>query len=630
MIRKAMLLVGGLLTVAGAMAQTPDIPKVYSGITVNQAGKLGYRNDKGAFWPLANGEPDFTLSQMRGQIAGTDKGLVFDFQHDSLSGTLYYGFRDPETYQYPHPVFFKQTQAIEAGKATVNIADAFDGKYDMVGWQEKGYGTLGYRVTNDQGEILYDGKITFGRKENGRFYADTCLRRGPFVQNLQPDGATIMFETNKPVKAEVRADGKTFQSAGKRRHHEIELSGLSADKQYAYHVHVGNRSWSYQFRTAHQKGSEKAFTFAYASDSRAGQGGGERNIHGANAYIMKRIAALAEQEDAAFMQFTGDLVNGYETNAGGMKLEYANWMRSIEPFAHYLPTYVAPGNHEAYVNRFDNNTKYGITVDKFPFDKYSAETMFSQHFDNPDNGPDSEDGSIYDPEKGEQNFPDYKETAFHYTYGNVAVIALNSDYWYAPSLGAVPGTSGNLHGYIMDQQLTWLEEVLKQYEGNPGIDHIFLTLHTPFFPNGGHVDDDMWYNGSNEPRPVVNGRKVETGIIQRRDQLLELLVNRSEKVRAILTGDEHNYNRLPITNDMPRYPEGYDREKISLTDTIWQINNGAAGAPYYAKEKTPWMDRVRNFTTQNALVLFHVDGESIKVEVVNPDTLEVFDTFKLN
>jgi len=30
------------------------------------------------------------------------------------------------------------------------------------------------------------------------------------------------------------------------------------------------------------------FTFAYTSDSRAGSGGGERNIYGVNAYIMKK------------------------------------------------------------------------------------------------------------------------------------------------------------------------------------------------------------------------------------------------------------------------------------------------------------------------------------------------------
>ena len=620
----------GILLLMTSLAQAQEVPAVYNNITTNEAGELGYRNNKGALWPLANGEPRYTLNQMRAEIKGTDEGLRFDLLNDSLSGTLYYGFRDPSTYQYPHPVFFKQTQPLKAGKATINIAEAFDGKYDMVGWEDKGYGTLGYRVTNAQGEILYDGKITFARNKEGQFYPDTCLRRGPFVQNLQPDGATMLFETNEPVKAEVEVNGQIFRSQAAQRHHEVVITGLAADQEYDYTVHVGDRSWDYHFQTAQKTGNDEAFTFAYASDSRAGQGGGERNIYGANAYIMKRIGALAEQEDVAFMQFTGDLINGYGTRPGDMKLQYANWMRSIEPFAHYLPTYTSPGNHEAYLQRFDNNTRYGLTVDKFPFDQHSAETLFSRHFDNPDNGPQSEDGAAYDPNPDQPDFPDYKETAFHYTYGNVAMIALNSDYWYSPSIEAVPEVGGNLHGYIMDPQLAWLRQTLEQYESNEGIDHIFLTLHTPFFPNGGHVDDDMWYSGSNKPRPTVNGKAVETGIIQRRDELLDLLVNEHDKVRAILTGDEHNYNRLQVTDDMPRYPADYAHDKVSLSDSIYQINNGAAGAPYYAQEQTPWMDRVQNFTTQNALVLFHVDGESIEVEVVNPDTLEVFDTFELN
>jgi hypothetical protein len=35
------------------------------------------------------------------------------------------------------------------------------------------------------------------------------------------------------------------------------------------------------------------------------------------------------------------------------------------------------------------------------------------------------------------------------------------------------------------------------------------------------------------------------------------------------------------------------------------------------------------FSTQNALVFIHVHGESIRVEVINPDTMELLDEFTI-
>ncbi len=139
----------------------------------------------------------------------------------------------------------------------------------------------------------------------------------------------------------------------------------------------------------------------------------------------------------------------------------------------------------------------------------------------------------------------------------------------------------------------------------------------------------MWYNGDNTWRPYVAGKPVEKGIIERRDQLLDLLVNRSSKVIAILTGDEHNYARTEIGPATIIHPPDYIQEKVVLSRTIYQINNGAAGAPYYAQDETPWTPFVSGFTTQNALVFFHIDGKRINMEVVNPDTLEKFDELEM-
>mgnify|MGYP001825079154 FL=1 len=177
----------------------------------------------------------------------------------------------------------------------------------------------------------------------------------------------------------------------------------------------------------------------------------------------------------------------------------------------------------------------------------------------------------------------------------------------------------------MDNQLDWFRTTMETLENDPNIDHIFVTIHTPFFPNGGHVHDDMWYNGDNSVRPVIAGKRVEKGIIERRDELLDIIVNKSKKTKALLTGDEHNYARTLIGPDTNIYPKKYQPEKITLTREIWQINNGAAGAPYYAQEETPWSEFVEGFSTQNALVIFDVNDKEIRMRVLNPDTLEEVD-----
>jgi hypothetical protein len=139
----------------------------------------------------------------------------------------------------------------------------------------------------------------------------------------------------------------------------------------------------------------------------------------------------------------------------------------------------------------------------------------------------------------------------------------------------------------------------------------------------------MWYGGVNDFRPYVNGKPVEKGIIERRDELLDVIINKSEKVVALLTGDEHNYCKTHITPETNIYPDNWDKPKLERKRSIYQVNNGAAGAPYYSQEVTPWTPYTTAFTTQNALVLFHIDGEKIHMEVINPDTMDSVDELDL-
>ncbi len=604
------------------------VPLSYSNI-VRKGNKLYFIQPKtGQQAPQKIAHPFEQIQNLAAIPEGTKTGIVFDFHNPSFSGTLYYGLYSSLPQKYAYPVYFKKTAMIKNGKAAVNLME-LAGRYDIAGWEKTGKMKLGYRIVGSNGVILYDGRINISGK--GPFSPDVTITEGPLVNMLSPDGAVISFETNEPCRPEIVVDGKKFTDpAGKGLHHEIHLSGLSAGKSYAYTVNYGDYSETYSFRTAPTEGSRTAFTFAYASDSRKATGGGERDIYGVNAYVLKRMAVLAAKENAVFMQFTGDLINGYSSSLGQQKLEYANWKNVVDPYWHYMPFVIAPGNHEAFLKVFDNGSHYGVSVDNFPFDEVSAEKVFSDEFVNPKNGPVSEDGASYDPDKKTKDFPPYLETAYYYVYDNIAVVALNSNYWYTPSTRQIPLTGGNAHAYIMDNQLKWLKNTLEKLQKDNRIDHIFVTIHTPVFPNAGHSGDDMWYHGNNDIRPWVAGKPVEKGIIERRDQFLNLLVNKSPKVLAVLCGDEHNYTRMLINDSTPRYPKGYDKPRVKLTRNLWQITNGSAGAPYYGLEKLPWSHFVKEYTTEHALMLFDVHGKKVTLRVINPDTYEKIEEVALN
>lgn len=569
----------------------------------------------------------YSFSNLTGNPAGNRFGIILDFNDPELNGRIYYGLIHYSDSKYPHPVYRSTPAPILGGKAFLNL-NQVRGKYDMTGWEDSGSGTIGYRVITNSGFILYDGKVSFSG--TGPFEVVNTLISGPFVNLLSHEGATISFETSEESVCKIVVGGKTFSDKRSTKKHEIKVKGLEPDKEYTYGVIYGNLEQHYSFKTAPLPGARGKFVFAYSSDSRGGSGWGERNIYGANTYIIKKIMAVSAYYNVAFSQFTGDMISGYKTSKEAMLLEYHNWMNAIEPFAHHFPVILAIGNHEALTHTFhDSLVGMDIDIDKFPYDSESSEALFSEIVVNPRNGPASEDGSIYDPVSGQSDFPSYEENVFYYTYDNVAIISLNSDYWYTPTLAAIPFVGGNNHGYIMDNQLSWLKKTVKKMEKEETVDHIFITIHTPFFPNGGHVHDDMWYHGDNRPRPWINGIPVEKGILERRDQLLDILINNSKKVVALLTGDEHNYCKTVVGPETEIYPENYEGEKLSLQRTVYQINNGAAGAPYYAQETTPWTPFTSGFTTQNAVCLFTVEGEKIDMVVINPDTLEEIDRLRL-
>ncbi len=596
-----------------------------------------YSEIKSTFYNKYRHEQNIGFKNFEDCAYGLKNSIAFDFNSKRLNGKLYYGLIPSDT-KYPQPVFFKVSSKIKKGKAKINLMPLLTGKYDFINWQKTGIGKLGYRVVNEKGDIIYDGRLNFTFDFKTKvFKVVASIIEGPFVNKLTDNSATISYRTNIDAITILEANKKSYRDKISCRNHEFTISNLKSNTKYEYTVKTKTHSEKYYFTTAPEKGSKTSFTFAYASDSRKGNGGGERNISGTNAYIMKKLSAAASLYNVKFFQFSGDLINGYLIDKDIANLQYINWKHSIENFWHYSPVYVSMGNHEVMVKAYgrkllSKKKRELILIENFPFNKNSSEKVFAENFCNPENGPISEDNSKYDFDTTQINFPSYKENVYYYTYANVAVIVLNSNYWYSTTLSdndATRKVGGNLHAYLMDNQLKWLEQTLNKFEKDTNINHIFVSQHTPAFPNGGHSGDDMWYNGNNFFRPYVKGKPVDYGIIERRDQYLDLLINKSSKVRAIFTGDEHNYNHLEISDKILRYPKNYDKPKVKLLRSIMQINNGAAGAPYYSQEKLPWSKFTKGFSTQNAIVLISVNGKKVSAKVVNPETFEVLDGFDI-
>lgn len=607
-----------LFTTHLLLAQKIDVPKSHSNIAYKN-GRLQFFDKTNNKWvEEVNKTPKFTYSKIVKDPIGTETGIRFDFQDPTFEGTLYYGLIKLDSIKFPQPVFFKKNAEIKGGKAHINIIKRLSGKYDFVNWEETGKMVLGYRIVDASGLMIYDGKINL--KGKGPFTPDITILEGPFV-TLQTDrGVSISFKTNHEAICSVLVNNKEYKDETPTKNHLIHIKDLEPYSEYTYTVQYGEWKETYSFKTARQKGSRQPFTWAYASDSRSGSGGGEREIYGTNYYIVKKMMTLAKARNADFFQFTGDMINGYTINPDQTNLEYINYKHAIEFMGRYAPVNVAMGNHEVIMRGFEGRS----SVDRFPYDQCSAEKIFADNFVNPLNGPEGEDGASYDPSARTTDFPSYKENAYYYTYGNMAMIVMNSNYWYAPS-GKIPEHSGNFHGYIMDNQLQWLKETVDKFEKDDDIDHIFVTLHTPAFPNGGHSKDDMWYGGNNATRAYVAGKALDKGIIERRDEILDILINQSKKCVMMLNGDEHNYNRMLIDSTMNMYPKDWDKPKLKISRPFIQITNGAAGAPYYAQEVLPWSDHVKTFSTLNALMFFTIDGPKIYLEVVNPDTFELIE-----
>ena len=187
------------------IAAAQEIPSVYSNIFKDEKG-LYVKIDSLKIYETKRTE--LSLEKMIGNPQGTANGISFDFQNVALNGTLYFGLIHYSDSKHPQPVYYHTPAKIVAGKAEIEINNLRE-RYDMIGWEKSGKGTLGYRIADKRGNFLYDGIIAFKVVENS-FVVDNTVTQGPFINLVTENSVTISFTTNFSLKAKIRVNGKKY------------------------------------------------------------------------------------------------------------------------------------------------------------------------------------------------------------------------------------------------------------------------------------------------------------------------------------------------------------------------------------------------------------------------------------
>jgi len=587
------------------------------------------------------------------------EGLTIDLGDSSLQGTIYtgpYPFEEGEAdYDYAR---YRRRSTLTAGRGVLPIAVLFRDVFNANSWPEGLFPSTKaicyrldlWRVRGQSPQHLgfYDGVVHF-RREGGGFVKNLSIVEGPFVSLVtseNPGAMIVAFETDEPCRGSVLVAPRhgsrdrfvrlvklleeskagdleglhRFDGTPSMRRHEIAVSGLEPQVDYTYMIHgrtdAGENVFSplYHFRSAPPKGGGPV-TLAYVGDSREGVGGGERTYMGCNHYILSRLANDAMRRGAEFFLFGGDLVNGHTTETEDFRLQLKGWKQAMSGFWRSRAVYPCMGNHEALLNTYRDDRGALVVLDQWPYATQSAEALFGAEFYNPRNGPVPTDARR----------PPYEENVFALRYGLLQVIAFNNNYWYSSHANTYGGAP---EGYLLDDQLDWIEARLEAADKDPTVRYVLLFAQEPVFPCGGHVGDSMWYRGNNNVRAhtLEAGELVaeKRGIIEVRNRFWSM-VSRCEKVAAVLSSDEHEYYRVLVDGETPvGVMPGDDHDGDGRLDAcspdpafihpVWQITVGTGGAPYYSRQKTPWEPVL--LSSQHGYALIHADEQAIGLRFV--------------
>src|SRR5579872_6913540 len=184
--KKYMVTAALLIASAGAFPQAslrPEIPAVLDGLTYNEEGRLVLSRGGQNFVEVEKGDA-YPLSKMIGNPTGAETGILLDLHIPDFNGTVAYG---PyiETEEYPTVAFLPKDVKMQGGKALLEVKKVFTKSNDFFRFQDKGKGIIGYRIMDDGGRIIYEGRIAFEGK--GPYEVLPTIVEGPMINKLNPE-----------------------------------------------------------------------------------------------------------------------------------------------------------------------------------------------------------------------------------------------------------------------------------------------------------------------------------------------------------------------------------------------------------------------------------------------------------
>lgn len=267
----------------------------------------------------------------------------------------------------------------------------------------------------------------------------------PYLQDLEPNSAIIMWETNggqesmveygKTPKLGQQASGKTeSMNFGSNRLHTVKLEGLERFVMYYYRVKTGNVvSDIFQFKTPPFSSDRKSFNLIAMSDMQKDHNEPDKFLEVVNEGIISYLENEFEGEipdNLAMVLIPGDLVVD-----GTVYEQWKNdFFNPAEKLFAEVPVYPAIGNHE-------NNSNF-----------------YFKYFSLPENGTAA-----------------YAEHWWYKDYGNTRIIGLNSNKIYKD----------------ISSQYQWLKKLLDETAENKEIDFVFAQLHHP-------AKSELWIPGETD------------------------------------------------------------------------------------------------------------------------------------
>ncbi len=162
--------------------------------------------------------------------------------------------------------------------------------------------------------------------------APPTMRKGPYLQDLEPTAITVMWELAEAQPAHLvltGPDGEHARDVPAARVAEAHVDGLRPATRYRYRVTVGAASWDGELATAPALGADVPFSFVVLGDSRDGL---EQH---------RRVVERAAQEVPDFVLGTGDMVDD-----GSREDEWQQFFDVEEPLIRDNAFYPALGNHD--------------------------------------------------------------------------------------------------------------------------------------------------------------------------------------------------------------------------------------------------------------------------------------------